>query len=225
MTTTHSEAAETGRLRSAWRAAHAPVQGVPRWARLVAYAVPLTVLPSSVWRIATVVFQVGGDAARHGTGDLPSWLPGQVYVICLSILSELLAFTAVGLIAGWGEVFPRWIPGLGGRRVPLPAAMVPAALGAAILTAMWTTAGITVAAGLTIQGNPLPSDFPTLTLHGWHLAFFTASYAPLLLWGPFLALLAIAYWQRRRRTPALAPLHDHDASRSTDNSTERAHAA
>lgn len=39
-------------------------------------------------------------------GDLPSWIPGELYVIALSISSELLAFTAVGLIAAWGEWWP-----------------------------------------------------------------------------------------------------------------------
>lgn len=226
MTITHAEAAAPGRLRGAWRRAHAPVPGVPRWARLVACAVPFTVLPSGLWRIAGVVFQIGGDGARHGVGDLPSWLPIQAYVIGLSVVSELLAFAAVGLTAGWGEVFPRWIPGLGGRRVPLPAAVVPAALGATMLTAIWTATGVAIAAGSTLQGDPLPSDFPTQTLHGWHLAIFIASYAPLLLWGPFLALLTIAYWRRRRRTPAApAPVRDHGAARPCDKPTERAQAA
>ncbi len=34
----------TGRLRTAWAAAHAPVAGVPRWARTAALAVPFVVL-------------------------------------------------------------------------------------------------------------------------------------------------------------------------------------
>ncbi|WP_329150571.1 hypothetical protein OG275_37935 [Streptomyces niveus] len=188
-------------LRGAWLAAHAPVRGVPRWAKMAAYAIPFIVLPSGVWRIATVLFHIGGDDQRHGVGDIPSWLPGQAYVIFLSVLSEALAFTAVGLIAAWGEVFPRWIPGLGGRRVPLPAAVAPAALGAAVLTVLWTASALTIASGATLQGDPLPDDFPTLTLHGWRFAFFTVSYAPLLLWGPLLALLTLAY-RRRRRTPS-----------------------
>ena len=36
-----------GRIRTAWVAAHAPEAGVPRWARVAAYAIPLTVLPSA----------------------------------------------------------------------------------------------------------------------------------------------------------------------------------
>ncbi|MEU4420914.1 hypothetical protein AB0F81_09820 [Actinoplanes sp. NPDC024001] len=106
----------SSRLRAAWRSAHAPVAGVPRWARITAYAVPLVVLPSGIWRLPAVF----RDDATLG---------GRIYLVCLSIVAELVAFTAVGLIAAWGERFPRWIPGLGGRRVPTPAALIPAALG------------------------------------------------------------------------------------------------
>ena len=108
---------------------------VPRWAVLTAYAVPFTVLPSSIWRIVTIF-----SDERHGSGDVPEWVPMWVYVTLLSILSELLAFTALGLVATWGEVWPRWLPFLQGRRVPRPAAVVPAALGAVVLTLVWTIA-------------------------------------------------------------------------------------
>ncbi|MFD5423819.1 hypothetical protein ACFWJT_38110 [Streptomyces sp. NPDC127069] len=187
--------------RGAWRAAHRPVAGVPRWARAVAHAIPFLVLPSGIWRIATVGFDVAGDGRHHGAADTTAGLPDPVYVTFLSVLSELLAFAALGLIAAWGEVFPRWIPILRGRRVPLPAAVIPAALGATILTVLWTTLAVQIGSGVTLQGTPLPDDFPTATLHGWRLGFFLATYAPLPLWGPLLTLLTIAYW-RRRRTPA-----------------------
>ncbi|NGO75138.1 hypothetical protein G6045_05495 [Streptomyces sp. YC504] len=188
--------APTGRLRAAFKRAHTPVPGVPRWARIAAYAIPFTVLPSGVWRIMTVVFHIG-DEATHGVGQLPSWLPGPVYIVALSIFSELIAFTAVGLVAAWGEVLPRWIPLLGGRRVPPLAAVVPAALGAVVLTVMWTAAFATELAGVTLQGEQLPGDHPTKALHGWELAFFHLTYVPLLLWGPLLAAVCFAYHRRR----------------------------
>ncbi|MFG2003604.1 hypothetical protein ACGFNU_31025 [Spirillospora sp. NPDC048911] len=113
-----TETPAPGRLRSAWAAAHVRADGVPNWAWTAALAVPLTVLPSSVWRIAIGTFHLPIGEGDQGDGDLPSWLPGEVYVVLLSLVSELLAFTAVGLVATWGETFPRWIPGLRGRRVP-----------------------------------------------------------------------------------------------------------
>ncbi|QES48996.1 hypothetical protein DEJ50_15400 [Streptomyces venezuelae] len=183
-------------LRAVWTAAHTPVAGVPRWATNLAYTVPFLVLPSGLWRIVTVLF---GDGRNQDAGQLPSWLPVEAYVVLLSVASELLAFTAVGLIAAWGEVFPRWIPGLGGRRVPTSAAVIPAAFGTLALTAVWTTIGLaTEIAGTTIQGDPLPAGYPGLG-HGWSLVFFYATYAPLVLWGPALGVLTVAYWKRRRR--------------------------
>ncbi|WP_405859632.1 hypothetical protein OG361_33800 [Streptomyces sp. NBC_00090] len=105
-----------GRFRAAWRAAHEPVPGVSRRIRLVAYAVPFTVLPASLWRLPAA-FDAG-----IGIGE-------RLYVVFLSVFSEAVAFTAMGLIARWGEVVPGWVPILRGRRIPPAAVLVPAAPG------------------------------------------------------------------------------------------------
>ncbi|KAF0836618.1 hypothetical protein [Nocardia caishijiensis] len=184
----------TGRLRTTWRAVHTPVAGVPSWAATAALAIPLTVLPSGLWRIGVAFFD---DEAAGKRGDLPAWLPGELYVIALTLVSELLAFTAVGLIAAWGEWFPRWFPWLHGRRIPTPVAVVPAALGAVTLTIMWTAAFVTELAGVTLRGEPTPEDFPSRA-GGWESAVYYLCYTPLLLWGPLLAAVTVAYHRRRR---------------------------
>ncbi|WP_079085921.1 hypothetical protein [Streptomyces silvensis] len=183
-----------GRLRSRWAAAHARADDVPQWAWLAALAVPLTVLPSSVWRLASWFFEEGTHDMR---GDLPAWLPGWAYLVSLSVLSELLALTAVGLVTRWGEVFPRWVPILAGRRVPPGAVTVAGASGAVLLTLLWTAAFVTQAAGRTLTGEPLPADFPSRQ-GPWQAALLNVSYAPLLLWGPLLGAVTWAYWHRRR---------------------------
>ena len=193
-----------GRLRAAWAAAHTPVAGVPRWARIAAYAIQFTVLPSALWRIAAVTFHapithiIRDRQPWQDSGALPSWLPTELYVVLLSIGAELLAFTAVGLISTWGEVFPRWIPGLCGRRVPALAAVIPAAAGAAVLTLMSTLTAVTTSLGLDIRGRPLAADNP-LNFHDWQGLLAIAAYAPLLLWGPLLAAVTVAYRHRRHR--------------------------
>ncbi|MFB4317541.1 hypothetical protein [Actinomadura sp. 21ATH] len=178
--------APAGRLRTAWRAAHDPADGVPRWAWIAACAVPLTVLPSGLWRLA-VAFTADGMPFGE-----------RIYLVFLTLLSELVAFTAIGMVATWGERFPRWVPRLRGRRVPVRAAVVPAALGAAVLTVLWTSAFVTHHAGITIRGEPTPANFPT-NAGGWEAAVFYLSYLPLLLWGPLLAAVTIAYHRRRTR--------------------------
>ncbi|MFF4695122.1 hypothetical protein [Streptomyces chattanoogensis] len=60
-------------------------------------------------------------------------------------------------------MFPRWIPFLRGRRVPTKAAVVPAAIGATILTLVFTLLFlVSEIRGTTIQGDDLPPGSPTL---------------------------------------------------------------
>lgn len=180
------------RVRRAWRDAHEPADGVPRWAVRIAYAVPLVVLPSGLWRLGVLFTE-----DKRG-GSLPDWAMDG-YVVFLTLVSELLAFAAIGLVARWGEVFPRWVPRLRGRRVPTAAAVVPAAIGAAILTLMFTVIAVTCEVRQTkVNGDPLPDDFPS-QVGGWETVYYYISYAPLTLWGPLLGVLAYAYWRRMTR--------------------------
>ncbi|MFB6613604.1 hypothetical protein ACFCV9_05220 [Streptomyces sp. NPDC056367] len=83
----------------------------------------------------------------------------------------------------------------------MAAAAVPAALGAPALTALWTVlAAVTQVAGTTIKGDPVPADFPS-GAGGWSVVRFYVCYAPLILWGPLLGVVTVAYWRRRRRMP------------------------
>ncbi|MFI7286690.1 hypothetical protein ACIBRY_08545 [Streptomyces anulatus] len=176
---------QTGRLRAAWSAVHDPASGVSRRLRLTAYAVPLVVLPSSLWRLPAAF----GDGISLGE---------RMYIPFLSVASELLALTAIGLVARWGETFPHWIPRLRGRRVPTKAAVIPATLGAAALTLLFTVLAIVnEIRGTTIRGDDLSEDFPG-EAGGWEAAWFYICYTPLTLWGPLLAVLTVAYYRRRR---------------------------
>jgi len=94
-------------------------------------------------------------------------------------------------------VFPRWIPVLSGRRVPTLAAVVPAALGAVVLTLLWTWVAVSFSLGMRINGRPLGSD-SVLSFDDWKGLVAVIAYAPLLLWGPLLAAATIGYWKRRR---------------------------
>jgi hypothetical protein len=123
---------------------------------------------------------------------VPLWL----YVILLSVVSELLAFTAVGLVSTWGEVVPRWIPVLHGRRVLALSAVIPAALGAGVLTLLWTWTAVSLSLGLGVDGRPRLQDAP-LSFGDWRGLVAVAAYAPLLLWGPLLGAVTMSYWRRR----------------------------
>jgi hypothetical protein len=120
----------------------------------------------------------------------------------LSVVSECLALLTLGLVRPWGEVVPRWIPLLGGRRVRPAAAVVPALLGAAGLLGLcaWSLYAQYAGLGEGLDGSPFQD------------VLLVVCYAPLLAWPPLLAAVTIAYHRRRRgqrtaaveRTPAAA---------------------
>ncbi|MEV7580151.1 hypothetical protein ACIRUY_28880 [Streptomyces erythrochromogenes] len=165
------------------------VPGVSPHLRRLATLASLTVLPSCLWRLAIAA----GVPMGWGPGsDLHhSYYPGResLVLVLVTLLQECLGLLSLGLVRRWGEELPRWIPRLGGRRFHPLVAAVPAALGALVLT------GITCLGAATwAEVNAANPDAPT----GLALRIFSLSYAPLLLWGPLLGVLTVAYWRRRR---------------------------
>ncbi|MFF2149649.1 hypothetical protein [Kitasatospora sp. NPDC058190] len=171
-------------------AAHATALSVPRWLDRTARAVPLAVLPSGLWRMAMAVGIPVGFSGKLAQ----DWRPGpetSTYITLLTVVIETCAFLTMGLVRPWGERVPRWIPLLGGRPVPTWAAVLPAALGAlavAAVTIPMFWGGTPASAG----GSESPQ--------GTAAWIMNACYAPLLLWGPLLAVVTAAYARRRRRT-------------------------
>lgn len=97
----------------------------------------------------------------------------------------------LGLTQHWGEVFPRWFPVLGGRRVPPLLAIVPAGLVAVLVTS----------AGLMFWRLSLGGGFElgigeTLTLEDQWAAILPELLWP--VWGLALATATLAYYYRRR---------------------------
>ncbi|MGW4893511.1 hypothetical protein ACWEQL_14800 [Kitasatospora sp. NPDC004240] len=161
----------------------------PRWVVLAAKAVPLVVLPSGLWRMAMAMgIPVGwsGELAKD-------WQPGletSSYITLLTLVTEGLAFLTVGLVRPWGERVPSWLPVLGGRRIPMWAVVVPAALGSLAATA--------VTLPMFLGGMPADaggSDGP----QGVAAWIMNACYVPLLLWGPLVAVVTAAYTRQRMR--------------------------
>jgi len=164
---------------------------VPTWTKLAAYAVPLCVLPSALWRFD--LLSTGIDPACVAPGRW--WEP--YYIASLSAVSFGASLLTIGLVSNWGEIFPRWMPFVGGRRVPVSAAVAPACLGVLFLIFLY--------AWPTINGHfhfwqppPIPPDCP-LPWEGEFGWVVIAAYAPLLLWAPLLALVTLHYYLRRTR--------------------------
>ena len=143
----------------------------PRWAVVAAYAVPLCVLPSAIWRLGPVV-----------TGETTS--PG--YLVLLSGLSMVLALLTLVLVHGWGERLPR-------RPARLAASVATA--GGALLVAICTYFLPHLRFGFVERGwSPGPAaDAVPHERPGWSVLRY---YVPLLAWGPLV--LAVAADYRRR---------------------------
>lgn len=165
------------------------VPQVPRAVRLAAHAAALTLVPSGLWRVA-IAF--GWDSGFTEENLSPDNFPGaeSFYLIGLSLLAEALGLLTLGLVHRWGEELPHWVPALGGRRIPVMAAVIPASLGAALITFI-TVTGAFAWNSADNMGAPGSPD-------GFHYWLMTACYLPLLAWGPLLAVVTAAYYRRRR---------------------------
>ncbi len=118
------------------------------------------------------------------------WISG-AFLATFGLVGVVLTF---GLLQRWGEVFPRWMIGLSGRRVPIALAVIPASLVSMLLVVgglgIWSGLGPMVAALQSegIAGNELAVE-----------VFFQPGGTLLFpLWGAALAMATLAYYFRRR---------------------------
>lgn len=87
------------------------------------------------------------------------------------------AVLTVGLVQRWGEVFPRWIPFLRGRRVPPAVAIVPASVVSVAVLGAGVTLVREVLTGPTVRPEDFPAVVPGLLWPFWGLALAVATYA------------------------------------------------
>ncbi len=157
-----------------------------RWATYVAVIIPvLYAVTRWAWALG-IPLGISEEFLREGQ-EVGLWRAGAA-LATLAVGGAILTF---GLVQRWGEVFPRWIPFLGGRRVPISLAVVPASLIAVLVT----TAGL-MFVRLTLTGRlGAMLGEGVLSAQNW------AALAPELLWplwGAALGAATLAYYYRRR---------------------------
>ncbi len=148
-----------------------------RWAVCAAVIIPLVyALTRYAWLLG-IPLGITKDVLHQGQAS-NLWLSGAG----LATVGVGGAILTLGLVQHWGEVFPRWMLGLGGKRVPIWLAVVPAAFVAVIVTS----------AGLSFW-RALPNS--QVLADNW------ATIGPMFLWplwGVALAAATLAYYLRRR---------------------------
>jgi hypothetical protein len=150
-----------------------------RWATGVAVAVPLLYALDRLAWLAGVNLGVSDELVSNVRDtDL------RYAALGLALGAIGGAVLTLGLAQRWGEVFPRWIPFLRGRRVPPALAVVPASFVAIAVT----SAGLTVVRMLITQRDSLPAED-------------LGAVVPMVLWpfwGVALGAATLAYHLRRR---------------------------
>lgn len=162
-----------------------------RKAKLFTYIAALAPIPYAITRFAWALnIPLGVERSFpeefskiNSSANLTEWVFG---FLCVggSILT-------LGFIQKWGEVFPRWFPLIGGKRVPISLAVIPAFI---------------VALPVTTAGFIFTFEFLSLSMHftttdSIILEQLWGAVGPMIFWipwGVFLGLSAMAYYYRRR---------------------------
>ena len=158
-------------------AAASRLLGWGRPAVVVAFVTPM-VYAATRWLWA-LGFSLGIDAEQFREGqESGMWLAGAA----LATSGALGAILTLGLVQRWGEVFPRWMIGLRGRRVPPMMAVVPATL----VSILVTSAGSMYIRSVLVDG-----------VQGKWATHMPETLWP--IWGGALFVAAMSYHQRRRQ--------------------------
>ncbi len=162
-------------------------QNAARWGRIAVYVSMVAPVWYAITRYAYALgipLGISEEFLRFGQEN-GMWTQG----LSMATFGLVGAVLTLGLTQRWGEVFPRWMIGLAGRRVPIGLAVVPASFVSVLLVvgsiAMWS--GFAQLVGTALTGEAEAIDIIGL--------------APTMLfvvWGAALAVATLGYYYRRR---------------------------
>jgi hypothetical protein len=164
-----------------------------RWGRIAVYVAMVAPIFYALTRYAWALgFPLGMSEELFRSGqESGKWIGGALFLGNFILVGAVLM---LGLVQRWGEVFPRWMIGLAGRRVPIALAVIPASLATVLL----------IAGGIGIWAD-LPQMVAKLTATGADEAEIIGAIVfqlgPTLLfpvWGVALAVATLGYYYRRR---------------------------
>jgi hypothetical protein len=143
-----------------------------RWATFVAAAVPLLyATPRLAWAAGIplgIPSSFLAEMQRTGMVWAGAGLGG--FALAGAILT-------LGLTQRWGEVFPRWMIGLSGKRVPIRLATVPATLVAIFVMSAFVGFAADLGRLTDVAGEPSLATLPIVTWPLWSVALAAATLA------------------------------------------------
>ena len=163
-----------------------------RWGRIAIYVAMVMPILYAVTRYAWVFgipLGMSQEALRNGQ-ESGMWISG-LFLANFGLVGALLT---LGLVQRWGEVFPRWMVGLAGRRVPIALAVVPAVL----VSILFVVGGIGIWSGLGQMVANMVSSGATKAEVTGGIIFVVGPTLLLPVWGVALAVATLGYYYRRR---------------------------
>ena len=156
-----------------------------RWGRIAVYVAMVAPVFYAVTRYAWALGIPLGMSEEHlRRGQVSgTWISG----LFLATFGLVGAALMLGLVQRWGEVFPSWMIGLAGRRVPIALAVVPAS----IVSVLLVVGGITIGSGMGQMADAAAASGEDM----WIVVGPTLLFP---VWGAALALAALGYYYRRR---------------------------
>ena len=151
-----------------------------RWVN-AAVAIPLLgwTVPHGLWALG-VPFGIAADTLTEAAHDISTPMG-----LAIAVVPGLAGLLTLGLAQRWGQVFPRWLPYLAGRRVPRLLALIPACLVAVALT-FYGLLGTAIMIGSLLNGTLSRADL----VEGWAAA---GTLLVFLGWGVCLGMAAWGY--------------------------------
>ena len=163
-----------------------------RWGRIAVYVAMVAPVFYAFTRYAWALgFPLGmSKQYLHQGQESGTWIAG-LFLANFGLVGMVLM---LGLVQCWGEVFPRWMIGLAGRRVPIALAVVPAS----IVSVLLIVGGIAIGSGLPqIVANLAAAGVEGMGLIG-AIVFQLGPTLLFPVWGVALAVATLGYYFRRR---------------------------
>lgn len=164
-----------------------------RWVRIAVYVAMVApifyVLTRYAWALG---FPLGMSEEQFRSGqEAGKWIGGALFLGNFILVGAILM---LGLVQRWGEIFPRWMIGLAGRRVPIALAVIPASVASVLLI----VGGIGIWAGLPqMINNATAAGSVGAGLVG-EIVFQLGPTLLFPVWGAALAIATLGYYYRRR---------------------------